>query len=205
MKVIEIFESIQGEGFNAGRPAIFVRFAGCNLHCEFCDTKYSWVLGEEYSVDGILKKIVEYNARLVVLTGGEPLIQDHEELAELVNRLRWMQREVAMESNGVILLDRQKIRIDWLTISPKTALFNAVGNELKLLYDGTQDVEFYEQFNFEYFYLQPILPEKDLIHCGDVAEFMKVVYKRVQLCVEEAKRRTKWRVSFQAHKILGIR
>lgn len=208
-KIVEIFESVQGEGYYTGRPAIFIRFAGCNLHCSFCDTKYSWPTEgvKELSVSGITDILREqgYKARYVILTGGEPLIQDYVELQLLIDTLHTRGYSVGIETNGVKTFDRGQLSFDWVTVSPKTAIFNPKGDELKLLYDGTQDIEFYEQFEFRYLYLQPILPEKDLVHVGNIATFMNEVHLAVKKCVEAAKLHPLWRVSFQAHKILGIR
>lgn len=209
LKVVEIFESVQGEGYYTGRPAIFIRFAGCNLHCDFCDTKYSWPTEDvkEMSANDILWEIQTrgYHSNYVILTGGEPLIQDYIELQNLIRNLHAHNCLVGIETNGVKTFDRGQLPFDWVTVSPKTALFNTKGDELKLLYDGTQDIEFYEQFDFKYLYLQPILPEKDLVHTDKVSEFMAQVHLAVKRCVEAVKIHPRWRVSFQAHKILGIR
>ena len=76
MKVIEIFESIQGEGVHIGKAVTFLRLAGCNLHCPWCDTKESWGdVGEEMTIAEILEKVNSYRSSIVVITGGEPTIQ----------------------------------------------------------------------------------------------------------------------------------
>lgn len=105
MKVVEIFDSIDGEGIRAGQTATFIRLAGCNLRCSYCDTLYA-LFGEdepceydEMTVDEVLEK-VNMNFKRVTLTGGEPLL--HEESAELVNRLTEKGVEVNIETNGAV-------------------------------------------------------------------------------------------------------
>jgi organic radical activating enzyme len=88
LKVCEIFSSIQGEGYTLS-PSVFIRFSGCNLYCKWCDTKYSWSNGTEMSVEEIIEKAgrVRKGCNNVVLTGGEPLLQDREELGRLIQEL----------------------------------------------------------------------------------------------------------------------
>ena len=203
--VNEIFSSVQGEGFHTGKLAIFVRFAGCNLRCSFCDTKYAWDTSKsnKFSVNEVLELVEEEReksgSKFVVLTGGEPLIQEFSSLQELVRNLKKAGYYVAMESNGTIPFDREKLPIDWLTVSPKTDLFNPKGEELKLLYDGGQNLAFYEQFDFIYFYLQPILPEniQGLVRQW---EEVKEAFRQV---LEVVRKHPRWRVSFQVHKLVG--
>ena len=203
--VNEIFSSVQGEGFHTGKLAIFVRFAGCNLRCSFCDTKYAWDTSKssKLSVNEVLVLVEgerkKFGSKFVVLTGGEPLVQEFSSLQELVRSLKKAGYYVAMESNGTILFDREKLPIDWLTISPKTDLFNPKGEELKLLYDGGQNLVFYEQFDFSFFYLQPILPENIQGLVGQWKE-VKEAFRQV---LEAVRKHPRWRVSFQVHKLVG--
>lgn len=213
--VNEMFESPQGEGFYTGLLAIFVRFAGCNLKCEFCDTKYAWdrkgSLG--HTSQELFNHILDaphLNSKFVVLTGGEPMIQDQEALTEFVVLLKKAGYYVAMETNGTKTINKFFLGVDWVTVSPKTALFQTEGDELKLLYDGTQDLEWYEQFDFKYLYLQPILPEKALMKLkgrGTVVNDMGFyafcsAFDKVLKAVKE---RPIWRISFQAQKLAGFR
>jgi organic radical activating enzyme len=110
-RVNDIFYSLQGEGHNTGRAAVFIRFAGCNLRCPFCDTEFDTY--REMSIDDILQAIAPYPTRFVVLTGGEPTLQADE---EFVDRLHLQGYEVAMESNGTRPAPKN---LDWLTVSPK--------------------------------------------------------------------------------------
>lgn len=102
--VSEIFESIQGESSFAGLPCAFIRLAGCNLHCRYCDTRYALEGGEEMSVEQTLDKALPYTWRLVEITGGEPLIQ--EETPKLAAALLERGRQVLVETNGSLDISR---------------------------------------------------------------------------------------------------
>jgi len=204
--VINIFESVQGEGFHTGRVAIFIRFAGCNLRCSFCDTKFAWDKEEGRPLDPwqIMTAIETHNykSKFVVLTGGEPLVQDFNALQELIEILQGNNYYVAMESNGSIEFNKRDLGLDWVTISPKTILWRGQGDELKLLYDGTQELIFYEQGEFAHYYLQPILPEDNFVF--DKEENIMKVLKAFEKVLVAVKENPKWKVSFQAHKLVGI-
>jgi 7-carboxy-7-deazaguanine synthase len=98
LKVNEVFYSIQGESTHAGRACVFVRFAGCNLRCTYCDTRYAYEEGEELEIGDILDRVASYRCPLVEVTGGEPLIQ--EETPSLIRRLLEEGYEVLLETNG---------------------------------------------------------------------------------------------------------
>lgn len=105
MELSEIFYSIQGESTFAGLPCIFIRLAGCNLRCVYCDTKYAYTKEFELSVDEILKEIKKYSPiSLVEVTGGEPLLQ--EDIYLLLDKLIKAKYQVLLETNGSILLNR---------------------------------------------------------------------------------------------------
>jgi 7-carboxy-7-deazaguanine synthase len=101
MKVLEIFYSIQGEGKNQGRPALFIRLAGCNLHCRWCDTNSVHEPGEELSIEDIIRKIGNFSCKEICITGGEPLLQA-EELVELLKTLSSLGYSIEIETNGTI-------------------------------------------------------------------------------------------------------
>src|SRR5512137_2102239 len=103
MRVTEIFFSIQGEGTRAGRPCVFVRFTGCDLRCNYCDTAYAFTGGREASRQEILAEVARHPCRLVLLTGGEPMLQ--RELPELARDLLARGYEVAVETHGQAPLD----------------------------------------------------------------------------------------------------
>jgi len=97
MEICEIFHSLQGEGIDIGLPTIFVRTAGCNLRCEWCDTKYAWKGGEEIDIENIKDKLDEIECYRVCITGGEPLLQ--EDILELIDLLL-PSYEISIETNG---------------------------------------------------------------------------------------------------------
>ena len=223
--VNEIFESVQGEGYNTGRLATFVRFAGCNLRCAFCDTKYSWdkerYVYKEAPVD-LFKIIVEseFKSSFIILTGGEPLTQDFDALCEFVNILQEHGYEVALETNGSIDFAHYKLKPDWITVSPKQIPFAMErGDELKLLYTGDEDLEWYGNMRFKQFYLQPVLPdypidelpiEEDgrdygLSIAKETALWWHKCRMSTAMVVRAIKKNPKWKLSFQAHKLAGLK
>jgi len=120
MKICEIFYSIQGEGIDAGLPTVFVRAAGCNLNCRWCDTEYAKSGGIELKIDDILSRIATYGVKRVCITGGEPLLQIDETL-QLIQSLLDRHYHVSVETNGSMdirpLLRRVKISMDIKTPS----------------------------------------------------------------------------------------
>ena len=137
LRTIEIFTSIQGEGLRQGEPAIFIRLAGCNLRCPFCDTKYARRGGEDMAVGEILGIVRlfrdEFPTRWVCLTGGEPLAQN---VGPLVRRLKADGLRVQIETNGTFA---PRAPADWYTVSPKPPgyefhpLFLKKAREVKLV------------------------------------------------------------------------
>ncbi len=204
----EIFFSLQGEGAQVGRPAVFCRFSGCNLWsgreadraaavCDFCDTDFLGTDGGgggRFADAGTLAESVAalwpragMGTPLVVCTGGEPLLQLDSLLVEAFHGVGF---EVAVETNGTRPAPPE---IDWLTVSPKagTALLLTSGDELKLVHpqEGLSPEDF-EDLDFAHFYLQP----------RDGPERAANVERALRYCLE----RPKWRLSLQVHKILGI-
>lgn len=208
--VKEIFYTIQGEGCNAGRVAVFCRFAGCNLWsgleqdrstavCKFCDTEFvgtDGVGGGKFRTAAELAKKVEQiwiegsggkTGRFIVCTGGEPLLQLD---AILVDELHARGFYIAVETNGT---QSAPEGIDWITVSPKAdaEVVLTRGNELKLVYP--QDLALPEQFTefeFDNFFLQPMDGP--------------AVAENTQMVIDYCRANPRWRVSVQAHKILGI-
>src|SRR5271154_3504649 len=155
LQLAEIFFSIQGEGTWTGTPAVFVRLAGCNLACDFCDTDYA--LKFVASVEEVIARIRELSADcpMVILTGGEPLAQT--QTLALIHALRANGRRVHIESNGTIEV---ALPDDvWLTISPKERLapvMAARANEAKLIVDGRVPQEWLDAFGpHTQIFLQP--------------------------------------------------
>ena len=205
--VKEIYLTLQGEGRNTGRPAVFCRFAGCNLwsgreadradaQCRFCDTKFVGTGGpgggvfEEAAAlaRAVAAKWPHNGARpFVVCTGGEPLLQLDGPLIEALHAEGF---EVAVETNGTLAVPDA---IDWITVSPKAGagLAQVSGDELKLVYPqaGAEPHEF-EGLDFHHFMLQPM----------DGDERDENTRKALAYCLAHPR----WRLSLQTHKIMGI-
>ncbi len=205
--VKEIFLTLQGEGAQTGRRAVFCRFAGCNLWsgreedraeavCKFCDTEFvgtDGTKGGKYTAAD-LAQIIEQewgddrHHRFVVLTGGEPLLQVDE---ALIAALHGVGFEIAVETNGTI---EPPGGLDWICVSPKAGaeLIVQTGNELKLVFpqQGAAPEDFVD-FAFEHFSLQPM----------DGPNVGENTARAVAYCIQHPQ----WRLSLQTHKALGIR
>jgi len=191
MKINEIFYSVQGEGFHAGTPAVFVRFSGCNLRCPFCDTQHEE--GQQMTMEEVVATVAAYPARLVVLTGGEPSLFVN---AAFVDALHQVGKYVAIETNGTHSLPEN---IDWVTFSPKDGFVPAVNvltacDELKLVYDGQVDPERYKSVAAAHWYLQPC-------DFGDAEKNRENVQAVFEYCLAHPQ----WSISVQLHKILQVR
>jgi organic radical activating enzyme len=124
LKIIEVYNSIQGEGIDIGSEVIFVRTSGCNLSCVWCDTKHSWTgqRGDSFTPGELLRKVIEETkgAKSVIITGGEPFVQPPEPLTEFVISLKALGYHVAWETNGLHVPDDTLIELtDLFTVSPK--------------------------------------------------------------------------------------
>ncbi|MBQ1500439.1 MAG: 7-carboxy-7-deazaguanine synthase [Sphingomonas sp.] len=206
--VKEMFLTLQGEGVNAGARAVFVRFAGCNLWtgreqdrasaiCRFCDTDFvgtDGLGGGKFAGAAALADAVAGHwgagteARFVVLTGGEPMLQVDD---ALVDALHGRGFRIAIESNGTLPVHPG---IDWVCISPKAGseVVQRAGDELKLVWPqpGT-DVDTLEGWDFANFLVQPM-------DSAEAAENMRAA-------IAFAMARPKWRLTLQTHKMLGLR
>jgi 7-carboxy-7-deazaguanine synthase (Cx14CxxC type) len=205
--VKEIFLTLQGEGGQAGRAAVFCRFAGCNLWsgreedradavCSFCDTDFVGMDGEGGGRFGSPQELVRAVAsrwrgagddRLVVCTGGEPLLQLDPPLIDAFHHAGF---SVAVETNGTLAAPAG---IDWICVSPKAdaALAQTRGQELKLVFPQTGvDPARFEELDFERFFLQPM----------DGPRREANTEAAVAYCLEHPR----WRLSIQTHKYLGL-
>ena len=206
--VKEIYYTLQGEGANAGKPAVFCRFSGCNLWsgrekdrnravCQFCDTDFvgtDGINGAKYKTSSELTQKIDevwlargHSERFVVFTGGEPLLQlDQNLLAEIKTR----GFEIAVETNGTI---DAPDGIDWLCVSPKahSRLLVDRGDELKLIFpqDGTDPSDF-EGLDFKKFFIQPM----------DGPNLSENTRQAIDYCLSHPI----WHLSIQSHKYLGI-
>jgi 7-carboxy-7-deazaguanine synthase len=128
MIINEIFYSLQGEGFMAGVPSVFVRLAGCPLRCRWCDTKYAWSkeAGRQYSIDKIVHTVKKWPCHHMVITGGEPMIDP--DLLKLVGELKAACKHITIETAGIAFIP--DMPCDLMSISPK--LSNSVPDDVKL-------------------------------------------------------------------------
>lgn len=128
MVINEIFYSLQGEGFLAGIPSVFVRLAGCPLRCRWCDTKYAWTeeAGEDYRIEEIVQTIQRWTCKFIVITGGEPMTNS--DLAELVRKLKELKKHITIETAGTTFI--ADMPCDLMSISPK--LSNSIPDEPEL-------------------------------------------------------------------------
>lgn len=205
-KVKEVFYTLQGEGANAGRAAVFCRFVGCNLWsgreadreeatCRFCDTDFVGMDGEgggifasASSLAAAVRKAWPGAGRaFAVITGGEPLLQLDQ---PLVDALHAREIEIAIETNGTL---DPPVGLDWICVSPKAgaSLKLTCGDELKLVYPQTGATpEKFERLSFRHFFLQPMDgPDRAA---------------NTRLALDYCLKHPRWRLSLQTHKFLGI-
>ena len=193
-RVNEIFCSLQGEGRHTGRAAVFVRFAGCNLRCPFCDTEFDSY--HEMTADDILQAIAGYPPRFVVLTGGEPTLQVDEAFIDLLHSHGY---EVAMESNGT---RPAPVNLDWLTVSPKVrgerseVMGKRMPDEIKVVFQEDTDPELFLSpcHPMPLLYLQP---------CDTGSQERNVHI--LQACIDYILQHPRWRLSLQTHKLIHIK
>lgn len=196
--IVEIFESLQGEGFNTGMPAIFVRFGKCNLTCPWCDTNYNQF--EAWTLSEILAKVKSYSAKNVIITGGEPTIQPN--LSLLLEQLKQAGYFLAIETNGLKEIPPQ---IDYIATSPKRMYQEKYqrrciefANEVRIVVDGEVQ-EFCEQLEIQikadHYYLSPC----------EVDGKMNLLETITQIgLLNQRSNKPKWQLSIQTHKIVGI-
>lgn len=192
-KLVEIFESLQGEGRNTGRPCVFVRFAGCNLACPWCDTD----VGERFSMtlEELLNEIATYKAKTVVLTGGEPTLI--EGAPELVAALKKLGYYIAVETNATVDADWLQF-VDYVACSPKAEFPEKIAlrkaNEVRVVASSDSVIEFCKKvkdlIEADDYYVSP---------CDHDGEIDFATAKSVLNQLEG------WSLSVQLHKILGFR
>lgn len=214
--VKEMFLTLQGEGAQTGRVAVFLRFAGCNLWsglerdradavCSFCDTDFVGTDGQNggkfKTAEALVARVgglwpeTDSGQKWVVCTGGEPLLQLD---ADLIDALHTAGFKIAVESNGTIAAPAG---IDWLCVSPKAdaPLVQTSGDELKLVYPQNENrPEDFAHLGFKRFSIQPL----DVLEVMPTAREKKAAH--IQAALKYCLSHPQWRLSLQTHKILGI-
>lgn len=195
LPVMESFYTIQGEGYHSGRAAYFIRLAGCDVGCVWCDVKESWEADAHpiLSIDELVNNAVSSGTDFVVITGGEPAMYD---ISVMVDRLRSNDLTVAIETSGTYEL---KGSVDWYCFSPKK--FKAPveeayekASELKVIVNHPSDIEWAEMHATKVsksciLYLQPEWSKRE---------------RFLPLIIDHVKKNPKWRVSLQKHKYMNI-
>ena len=192
--IVEIFHSVQGEGFHAGIPHVFVRFGNCNLRCEWCDTDF--LTFEEMELNEIVEEVLSFGCDRVIFTGGEPAMQD---LSTIGMELKKHNISLSIETNGTIIVDPI---IDWICVSPKDQMYpnvsikQVVGDELKVVYCG-QDLSMYDSLKsgFNHHFIQPCYIEEESVEENG---------RSFQLAEKIVKENEGWRLSLQTHKWMGV-
>ena len=195
LPIMESYYTIQGEGFHSGTPAYFIRLAGCNVGCHWCDVKASWKVfpSQWQDVEQIVSNIKQTETKTVVITGGEPLMYDLSLLTEKIKNLNF---KTNIETSGAYPLTGTW---DWICFSPKKFknplyIFNKIANELKIIVFNKNDLIWAKEFeNYintsTHLYLQPEWSVKK---------------KVTPLIVEFVKNHPKWKISIQSHKYLNV-
>ncbi|WP_274584633.1 7-carboxy-7-deazaguanine synthase QueE [Neisseria leonii] len=198
-RIVEIFESLQGEGYNTGMPAVFIRLGKCNLACPWCDTDYR-TFGM-MALHDILGRLNAYTARNIIITGGEPTIQPH--LPVLLDALKHAGYFLCMETNG---LNPAPPQIDFVSASPKARYAEKYGkqciqtaSEVRIVADGdvlafARQIE--QQIRAAHYYLSP---------CEQNGEMnIYDTIRQIGILNSRANRPVHWQLSVQTHKWAGI-
>ncbi len=203
LKIIEIFPSVQGEGLRQGEPTIFIRFAGCNLKCEFCDTQYAWMEGKEYSAAQILKEIErihqDFPSEWICLTGGEPLIQD---ISGLVRELKRKDFKIQVETNATHYIP---LPVDWYSVSPKPddyafqPEYREKATEVKVIVIKSLNLEQVRHIRNEFPESIPILLQPQSNRKWSMELGLKILRQAGKKELKNI------RISLQLHKIYGIK
>ena len=203
LKITEMFPSIQGEGLRQGEPTLFIRLSGCNLKCSFCDTKYAWKKGQEYSTTQVLDKIkkmkLRFPASWVCLTGGEPMLQD---VAPLTRELKSIGFKVQIETNATLF---RPLHVDWFTISPKPEKYyyapeyRHMAKEVKIIVTRDLKLEIIRKLRMEFPLKIPFLLQPQSNRKWSLTLAMKLLRNALKNDLQNI------RLSIQLHKILGLK
>tara|TARA_Y100000768_G_scaffold61975_1_gene42254 strand:- start:367 stop:984 length:618 start_codon:yes stop_codon:yes gene_type:complete len=193
--VMESFYSIQGEGTHSGKPSYFIRLAGCDVNCDWCDVKDSWDIdSSQYkSIDEITDEIKKFSTDLVIITGGEPLMHN---LTDLTSALKKLGKKIHIETSGTHPVSGY---FDWICFSPKKFKkpldeFFKMSNELKIIISKDSD------FRWAEYLLRQIKNKPELILQAEWSK-SKIINPKI---LDYIKLNPKWRISLQTHKYLHV-
>ena len=192
---MESFYSIQGEGTHTGKPSYFIRLAGCDVNCHWCDVKDSWDIHDNQykTVKEIVNDVIKTPAEIIIITGGEPLIHD---LTDLTAALKETNKKIHLETSGAHPISGT---FDWICFSPKKFKkplddFFEISDELKIIIFNDSDFKWAEDI------LNKIKNNPELIIQPEWSKSKKNNSK----ILEYIKKNPKWRISLQTHKYLGV-
>lgn len=195
LPVMEVFYSIQGEGYHSGRAASFIRLGGCDVGCVWCDVKESWEAGAHpsFTSEELLEKVLANPSRFVVITGGEPLTYDLTELTRLLHQNGF---EIAVETSGAYALSGEW---DWICVSPKK--FKAPLKEVLAMADELK-VVVYNSSDFDW-------AEESAASCKPKAiRYLQPEYSRFDksapLIFDYVRSHPAWKLSLQTHKVINV-
>lgn len=203
LKITEIFPSIQGEGLRQGEATIFIRLSGCNLRCSFCDTKYAWEEGQQYSVAQVLDEVRKirkgFPAQWICLTGGEPLLQD---IGGLTKGLKKEGLKIQVETNATLY---RTLPVDWYSVSPKPdnyeyrPEYREKAKEVKVILTKNLDFELIKRLREEFPDKTPLLLQPQSNRKWSITLGIKLLRQALKIGLKNI------RLSGQLHKIYGLR
>ena len=192
---MESFYSIQGEGTHSGKPSYFIRLAGCDVNCDWCDVKDSWDIdSSQYkSIDEIIDEINKFSTDLIIITGGEPLMHN---LTDLTSALKKLGKKIHIETSGTHPVSGY---FDWICFSPKKFKkpldeFFKISNELKIIISKDSD------FSWAEYLLRQIKNKPELILQAEWSK-SEIINPKI---LDYIKSNPKWRISLQTHKYLHV-
>ena len=219
LPLVEKFHSLQGEGFHTGQSAFFIRLAGCNVGCSWCDTKYSWnkkkfpLIAIKEIIEEI-KKARKKGAAFLVITGGEPLHHNLDDLCLAINKETSEENQspikIHIETSGV---NKISGNYDWITLSPKRHLpprsyFLKNCNELKIIINDQKDIDFAIDIKQEIMNKYKNLPTKSDFEKLNKKYYLQPAWENVDgfsLTIDFVKNNPEWNLSLQTHKYLKIK
>jgi 7-carboxy-7-deazaguanine synthase len=199
-RIVEIFESLQGEGYNTGMPAVFIRFAGCNLNCSWCDTNFRKF--QRFTLDELMTIVGQYKSTNVIITGGEPTMVKN--LPLLLSHLKQAGYYIAIESNGLGKIDPM---IDYIALSPKFCyqdryqnILQKSASEVRIV--AEKQAGFIDFCNYierhiqaKRYYLSPCEINDEMNMLDTIELLGKINHNRID---------NKWQLSLQTHKFANI-